>query len=87
MLGALIDSKKSFETYPHIKNGSHIKNEKLFLIDNLYTLNGLGGRGFVLALYLAKQLVEYVVNNKRLDDSITNHRLFLRWARRNKENL
>jgi len=28
MVGKLIDSKKSFEKYPHIKNGTHIKNEK-----------------------------------------------------------
>lgn len=82
MVGLLVDSKKSFEKYPHLKNGTHIKNNNLITYNNLYTLNGVGGRGFVLSLYLAHNLVEFIVNNKRLDDNITNFRLFKRWARR-----
>lgn len=87
MVGLLVDSKKSFEKYPHLKNGTHIKDENLVTYDNLYTLNGVGGRGFVLSLYLAYNLVEFVVNNKRLDDNITNFRLFKRWARKGGEKL
>jgi len=85
MVGKLVDSKKSLEKYPHIKNGTHIKNENLEVFKNLYTLNGVGGRGFVLSLYLASNLVEFVINNKRLDDSITNYRLFSRWVRKQKD--
>lgn len=84
MVGKLIDSKKSFEKYPHIKNGTHIKNENLIMIDNLYVLNGVGGRGFVLSLYLANQLVQSALNDKKLDDEITNYRLFSRWAKKQK---
>jgi len=84
-VGELIDSKKNFEKYPHIKNGTHIKNENLEVFKNIYTLNGVGGRGFVLSLYLASNLVEFVINNKRLDDNITNYRLFSRWAKRQKD--
>lgn len=84
MVGKLIDSKKSFEKYPHIKNGTHIKNENLIMIDNLFVLNGVGGRGFVLSLYLANQLVQSALDDKKLDDEITNYRLFSRWAKKQK---
>ncbi len=84
MVGKLIDSKKSFEKYPHIKNGTHIKNENLIMIDNLFVLNGVGGRGFVLSLYLANELVQSALNDKKLDDEITNYRLFSRWAKKQK---
>lgn len=84
MVGKLVDSKKSIEKFPHIKNGTHIKNENLIMKDNLFVLNGVGGRGFVLSLYLANQLVENIFNNKKLDDEITNYRLFSRWAKKQK---
>ena len=76
------DSKKSFEEFPHIKNGTHIKNDKLVLIDNLYLLNGVGGRGFVLSLYLANKLVENIVNGSQLEEDYENFRLFNRWAKK-----
>lgn len=82
MVGKLVDSLKSFEKYPHIKNGTHIKNENLEMIDNLYVINGVGGRGFVLSLYLANALVENIINDKELEEEITNFRLFTRWAKK-----
>ena len=82
MLGKLVDSQKSFEKYPHLKNGFQIKNENLELINNLYILNGVGGRGFVLSLYLANKLVENIFNNEELEEEITNFRLFKRWAKK-----
>jgi len=82
MVGELVDSKKSIEKYPHILNGSFIKEENLEMIDNLYVINGVGGRGFVLSLYLANELCEHIINNKSLDSKITTHRLFKRWAKR-----
>ena len=85
MVGKLVDSKKSIEKYPHIKNGTHIKNENLIMIDDLYVLNGVGGRGFVLSLYLANELVQNVINEKALDEDITNYRLFSRWAKKQKK--
>lgn len=84
MVGNLVDSQKSFEKYPHLKNGFQIKNENLDLIDNLYILNGVGGRGFVLSLYLANNLVENIFNNQELEDEITTFRLFKRWAKKQK---
>jgi tRNA 5-methylaminomethyl-2-thiouridine biosynthesis bifunctional protein len=84
MIGKLVNSAKSFEKYPHLKNGFQIKNENLELIDNLYILNGVGGRGFVLSPYLAYNLVESIFNNKELEEEITNFRLFKRWAKKQK---
>lgn len=85
MVGNLVDSQKSFLKYPHIKNGTHIKNDNLIMIENLYTLNGVGGRGFVLSLYLANLLVENVINNEKLDDNLSNYRLFSRWSKKQKK--
>ena len=82
MLGKLVDSKKSIEKFPHILNGSFIKKENLEMIENLYVLNGVGGRGFVLSPYLAKQLVEHIINEKDLSEDIETFRLFSRWAKR-----
>lgn len=82
MVGGLVDSEKSFLRYPHIKNGTHIKNENLEMISNLFTLNGLGGRGFVLAPYLADILVKFILNNKKMPEDIENFRLFSRWAKK-----
>ena len=84
MVGKLVDSKKSFEKYPHLKNGFQIKNENLEMIDNLYILNGVGGRGFVLSPYLAHVLVENIFNNIEIEEEITNFRLFKRWAKKQK---
>lgn len=82
IVGKLVDSEKSFEKFPHIKNGTHIKNENLDMIDNLYVLNGVGGRGFVLSLFLANLLVENVINQKELNNEIQTYRLFTRWAKK-----
>ena len=84
MIGKLIDSKKSFEKFPHLLNGTHIKENMLISIDNLYVLNGVGGRGFVLSPYLANELVENIINNKKIDDNISTYRLFKRWAKKQK---
>ena len=84
MVGKLVDAEKSFEKYPHLKNGFQIKNENLQMIDNLYILNGVGGRGFVLSPYLAYVLVENIFNNKEIEEEITNFRLFKRWAKKQK---
>ena len=84
MVGSLIDSKKSFEKFPHLINGTHIKEDMLEKIENLYVINGVGGRGFVLSPYLANELVENIINNKKIDETITTCRLFKRWAKKQK---
>lgn len=82
IVGKLVDSKASFEKFPHLINGSFIKDENLIMQENLYVLNGVGGRGFVLSLYLARLLIESILDNKELPTEITSHRMFKRWAKR-----
>ncbi len=84
MLGKLIDSKKTIKKFPHLKNGSFIKDDLLCKIDNLYVLNGVGGRGFVLSPYLACSLVEHIVNDSSIDSFIETNRLFKRWVKKKK---
>ena len=84
MLGKIVDSKKSIEKFPHLINGTHIKNTMLETIENLYVINGVGGRGFVLSPYLANKLVEYIINNKEIEEELTTYRLFKRWAKKQK---
>ena len=84
MLGKIVDSKKTIEKFPHLLNGTHIKDSMLETINNIYVINGVGGRGFVLSPYLANELVEHIINNKEIDNNLTTHRLFKRWAKRQK---
>ena len=82
MVGNLIDSKETINMFPHLKKGTHVKDERFSYYKNLFVLNGVGGRGFVLSPYLAKNLVEYIKNNKTMDASIVVNRLFKRWVRK-----
>ncbi len=84
MVGKLIDSKTTLEKYPHLINGSFVKDEMLISFDNLYVLNGVGGRGYVLSPYLANMLVESIVKNKEITPDIITHRLFKRWVKKKK---
>jgi len=78
MVGEIIDSQKTIKEFPYLKKGTNVANERFTRYKNLYILNGVGGRGFVLAPYLAKQLVENLVYNKEIDLQIKVDRLFKR---------
>ncbi|NQY21750.1 MAG: FAD-dependent oxidoreductase [Campylobacteraceae bacterium] len=82
IVGALIDSDKTLEVYPYLKKGSKVPADKFIKYKNLFVLNGLGGRGFVLSPYLAKVLVNNIKNNEIVDDKISSNRLFKRWVRK-----
>ena len=84
MVGQLIDSKTTIDKYPHLVNGSHVKDEMLSKYDNLYVLNGVGGRGYVLSPFLAKQLVDNILDKNELEDEIKVHRMFKRWVKKSK---
>ena len=85
MVGELIDSQATLEKYPYIKHGSKVPMENYIAHKNLYVLNGVGGRGFVLSPYLAYHLVQNIINNQPLSQSISTHRLFQRWSRKLKD--
>lgn len=82
MVGELIDTQKTLDMFPYIKNGTHVPHERFVRYKKLFVLNGLGGRGFVLGPYLAQQLVNHMVNGTQLQTDITTDRLFIRWAKR-----
>ena len=84
LIGPLIDSKETLEFYPYLKKGSKVPASKFKRYKKLFILNGLGGRGFVLAPYLSKILVNHIKNNIELPNDITLDRLFMRWVRKEK---
>ncbi|PTB83900.1 FAD-dependent oxidoreductase [Sulfurovum lithotrophicum] len=79
LVGKVIDAPMMLETYPAIVRGA---KPALAYIDNLYVLNGLGGRGFVFAPLMAKRLAEYMLEGKEIDKRINPDRLFLKWCRK-----
>jgi len=84
MVGELIDSKKTIDKFPYIMHGTHVQNNRFERHENLYVLNGVSGRGFVLSPYLAKNLVDFIVDKKELKNEIIVDRLFTRWVRSKK---
>jgi len=79
LVGKVIDVPFMLEHYPKVLRGA---KPELTYIDNLYVLNGLGGRGFVFAPLMAKILAEHIVEKKSLDERVNPDRLFLKWCRK-----
>jgi hypothetical protein len=82
-VGKLIDSKKTIEKSPSLKNGIEAKLEDLIFYKNLYILNGVGGRGFVFAPFLAKQLIDSIFKDTKIEKTVESYRLFKKWVKRN----
>jgi len=79
LVGKIINVPYMLKTYPTIVRGA---KPELKYVNNLYVLNGLGGRGFVFAPLMAKLLAEHMVEGKALDDRVNPDRLFLKWCRK-----
>jgi len=79
LVGKVIDAHMMLDTYPAIVRGA---KPALEYVDNLYVLNGLGGRGFVFAPLMAKVLAEHMVEGKEVDKRMNPDRLFLKWCRK-----
>jgi tRNA 5-methylaminomethyl-2-thiouridine biosynthesis bifunctional protein len=84
MVGNIINAAKTLEEFPYLINGTHVQSDRLSRYENLFVINGVGGRGFVLAPHLAKLLVDFMVNDSALPDTLTVDRLFNRWVKRQK---
>lgn len=82
MIGNIIDSKKTIEEFPYLLNGTHVRSERFKRYENLYLINGVGGRGFVLSPYLAKSLIDFIKNGNEIEEEIRVDRLFKRWVRK-----
>lgn len=70
IIGTMIDLKK------------YLNSKKIEKIDGLYVINGLGGRGFVFGPYLAKMLVDFILNEKDIDKRVDMDRYFYRYIKR-----
>jgi tRNA 5-methylaminomethyl-2-thiouridine biosynthesis bifunctional protein len=79
LVGRVIDTTYMLETYPAIVRGA---KPEFKYIDNLYILNGVGGRGFVFAPLMAEMLAEHIVERKEVDKRVNPDRLFLKWVRK-----
>lgn len=82
LVGKVIDVPFMLEKYPKILSGA---KPELKYRDNLYVLNGLGGRGFVFAPLMAKILAEHIVEKRTLDERVNPDRLFLKWCRKSEQ--
>jgi len=82
IVGEIIDANKTIAEFPYMVNGTNVDSKRFTRFKNLYMLNGVGGRGFVMAPYLAKQLVASIMDKKELDKAITTDRLFKREVKR-----
>ncbi len=82
IVGDIINSEKTIEKFPYLKNGTNVQSHRFNRYEKLFFLNGVGGRGFVLAPYLAKILVDNIVHNTPIDEKITTNRLFKKWVKK-----
>lgn len=82
MLGNLVDAEATLQKHPHLKHGEKVDTSEYTYYPNLTMINGSGGYGFVLAPYLAKRLVEWLVEGKELNPILSPSRFFPRWAKR-----
>jgi len=82
LLGALVLSGETLECCEKQVRVKKANYEDFVYYPNLYMINGNGGYGFVLAPYLAKELSEYILSNKKTDDRLSPARFFHRWAKR-----
>ena len=80
LVGKVIDSNFMLNKYPQIKKG--FSKVEFKYINNLYVLNGFGGRGFVFAPLMAKWLINLIFKNQEVDLRVNPNRLFFKWARR-----
>ncbi|ABB44133.1 FAD dependent oxidoreductase [Sulfurimonas denitrificans DSM 1251] len=81
VIGKVIDYEESLKKYPSIKNGTKIMPELLTYFPNLYIINALGSRGFVVAPLLAKLLCEEILDSKKIPQELSSEKLFYKMAR------
>jgi len=82
IVGDIIDSKQTLKQFPYLVNGTNVETKRFSRFKSAYVLTGVGGRGFVLAPYLAHQLVNNIIKKEELDQNIKIDRLFQREVKR-----
>lgn len=81
-VGEIIDSQSSQLKYPNLKNGQKIAWDELIKYENLFIINGLGSRAFVLAPWIANNLANHILNNEEIFEETKTLRVFNRWVRK-----
>jgi glycine/D-amino acid oxidase-like deaminating enzyme len=82
LVGDVVDSSRALEEFAYLKNGTHVQESRLPKHKNIYIINGVGGRGFVLSPYLGKLFVDFIQNGTELPKQIKPLRLFSKWVRK-----
>jgi tRNA 5-methylaminomethyl-2-thiouridine biosynthesis bifunctional protein len=82
LVGRVIDAEAMLLKYPALVRGA---KPPLEYLEELYICNGLGGRGFVFAPLMAKNLAEHIIEKRETDKRVDPDRLFLKWCRRSEE--
>ncbi len=82
LVGRVIDVAWMLEQYPTITRGA---KPPLHYHPNLFVCNGVGGRGFVFAPWMAEELSELIVKQESVDPRVNPDRLFLKWCRKSTE--
>lgn len=82
IVGEIIDADKTIDEFPYMKNGTNVDAKRFTRFKNAYMINGVGGRGFVFAPYLAKQLVDFIIDKKEIRSQLKVDRLFKREVKR-----
>ncbi len=80
IVGRLIDVDLMLLKYPNLKNG--FKPKELIYHSNIYILNGLSARGFLLAPLLAKYLFDLMEQNIEVPKMLNSDRFFYNWIRK-----
>lgn len=81
IIGEVVDFHETLKHYPSIKNGTKIPPNLLSYYKNIYIINALGSRGFVLAPYLADILLKHILEKQPIPFEITTTKLFYKKAR------
>ena len=85
IIGLIVNSNKTLKKFPYLKHGVNILSSELKFYKNLFILNGIGSKGFIFAPYLAHILVNFIIDNKKIDENLTTIRLFRKWVKRQKK--
>ena len=82
MIGPIVDTLETLAKFPKLINGTKVDEKLLCYYPNVHIINGVGGRGFVLAPYLSLLLSNALLNNETIDTRLTTYRLFNRWVKK-----
>ncbi|MEA2111495.1 MAG: FAD-dependent oxidoreductase [Campylobacterota bacterium] len=82
LVGAVVDAKKTVEKLPEILRGKKYNADEYEYFNNLYTINGVGGYGFVLGPYLAQILCDHIVSNEVIDTRLLPSRFLRRYIKK-----